>query len=42
MMIEIHSIYQNHMVLQRDQPMPLRGRANPDSELRVTLAGLRN
>ena len=39
-MIEIHSIYQNHMVLQRGQPIPLRGRANPDSEVRVTLAGL--
>jgi sialate O-acetylesterase len=39
-MIEIHSIYQNHMILQRDRPIPLRGRANPDSELRVTLAGL--
>jgi sialate O-acetylesterase len=39
-MIEIHSVYQNHMVLQRDQPIPLRGRANPDSEVRVTLASL--
>jgi sialate O-acetylesterase len=40
MMIEIHFIYQNHMVLQRDQPIPLRGRAKPDSEVRVTLASL--
>jgi sialate O-acetylesterase len=38
-MLQIHSIYQNQMVLQRDRPIPLRGRANPDSEVRVTLAG---
>ena len=39
-MLQIHSIYQNQMVLQRDQPIPLRGRANHDSEVLVTLAGL--
>jgi len=38
-MLTIHSIYQNHMVLQRDQPIPLRGHAMPDSEVSVTLAG---
>jgi hypothetical protein len=32
-MLQIHSIYQNQMVLQRDRPIPLRGRANPDSEV---------
>lgn len=32
-------IYQHHMVLQRDQPIPLRGLADPDSEVRITLAG---
>ena len=38
-MLTIPSIYQNHMVLQRDQSTPLSGRAMPDSEVRVTLAG---
>ena len=38
-MIDIHSIYQNQMVLQRDQPIPLRGRAMPGSEVKATLAG---
>ncbi|MFM8764661.1 MAG: sialate O-acetylesterase, partial [Spartobacteria bacterium] len=39
-MLAIDCIYKTNMVLQRNQPIPLRGRANPDSEVRVTLAGL--
>jgi sialate O-acetylesterase len=38
-MITLPCIYQDHMVLQRDQPIPLRGRAMSDSEVRVMLAG---
>jgi sialate O-acetylesterase len=38
--ISLPSIYQDGIVLQRDQPIPLRGRSSPDSEVSVTLAGL--
>jgi len=37
--ITLPSIYQDGMVLQRDQPIPLRGRATPESAVQVTLAG---
>jgi sialate O-acetylesterase len=39
-MIRLPSIYQDGIVLQRDQPIPLRGRSSPDSEVIVTLADL--
>lgn len=39
MMLNVPSIYRDHMVLQRGQPIPLRGRAMPDSAVRVTMAG---
>jgi sialate O-acetylesterase len=38
--IALPAIYLNHMVLQREQPIPLHGHALPDSELRITLAGV--
>ncbi len=38
--ISLPSIHRDGVVLQRDHPIPLRGHAKPDSEVRVTLAGL--
>jgi sialate O-acetylesterase len=38
-MIALPSIYQGHMVLQRELPIPLRGLATADSVVKVTLAG---
>lgn len=32
-------VFQDHAVLQRDRPIAVRGRAAPDSQLAVTLAG---
>jgi sialate O-acetylesterase len=38
-MLSLPSIYQDGIVLQRDQTIPLRGRAGPNAEVAITLAG---
>lgn len=37
----LHAIFQDHAVLQRDQPIRVWGRAKPGEEVRIALAGKR-
>jgi len=37
----LHEMFQDHAVLQRDRPIPVWGRAQPDADVTVSLAGKR-